>query len=557
MAVDSIRARAPLASVLQPSPSAEALLGAAPATSDTLDPAADAIFDTLDVPVGRPERFVSLSPEGQLVYHPDALGNRVPDFSTAGYGGGGVRLPNVPVVRTVSPADGDDTAAIQAAIDQVSGLPPDANGFRGAVLLTRGQYQIASSLTVRTSGVVLRGEGDGEDGTILLGTGRGKRSLVTVVGAGTAQEVPGSRVRILDTYVPVGARSFQVATTAGLQVGDRVVIHRPSPQEWIDLIGMDACGRRGTAYDTSDQNGKTCLENPWAPGSKDLRFERVVTGIVGNEVTVDAPVMNALEAELGGAELYRVDTSGRLSQVGVENLRGDSTYDAGKTCREDGQRYPCDEKHAWTFIELQGVENAWVKNTSARHFGYSAVHVRNSRSVTVQDSRFLDGVSKIEGGNRYPFNIDDSHQVLVQRVQADTGRHDFVLGSLTEGPNVFLDATSLRAYADSGPHHRWATGALFDNVQTKALNLRNRGNLGTGHGWVAANSVVWRSYAEEMEIQSPPGATNWALGVSVQRPTGDGPWDANAADLPVRSLFLKQLEERLGPQAVLNIAATR
>src|SRR6266545_2625905 len=74
-------------------------------------------------------------------------------------GGAGVALPVVPARKTVSPVTGDAGAVIQSAIDEVSALPLDANGFRGAVLLTAGTYEIAGSVTIRASGVVLRGEG--------------------------------------------------------------------------------------------------------------------------------------------------------------------------------------------------------------------------------------------------------------------------------------------------------------------------------------------------------------------------------------------------------------
>src|SRR5512134_3538887 len=77
--------------------------------------------------------MVQLDAQGRLSYPADANGNRIPDYSHAGYKGGGVPLPAVPVVRTVSPVSGDDTANIQAAIDQVGTLPVQANGYRGTV----------------------------------------------------------------------------------------------------------------------------------------------------------------------------------------------------------------------------------------------------------------------------------------------------------------------------------------------------------------------------------------------------------------------------------------
>jgi hypothetical protein len=79
--------------------------------------------------------WVSMGADRRLHYKTDSLGNRIMDFSQAGYGGGGVRLPVSPVAVTLAPSGGDDTPAIQAAIDQVSAMPPDARGFRGAVLL--------------------------------------------------------------------------------------------------------------------------------------------------------------------------------------------------------------------------------------------------------------------------------------------------------------------------------------------------------------------------------------------------------------------------------------
>ena len=50
------------------------------------------------------------------------------------------------------------TPSVQAAIDKVSALPLDKNGFRGAVLLRAGYYKMATSVTIKASGVVLRGE---------------------------------------------------------------------------------------------------------------------------------------------------------------------------------------------------------------------------------------------------------------------------------------------------------------------------------------------------------------------------------------------------------------
>ena len=100
-------------------------------------------------------------PDGRMVYTPDYRGNRIPDFSAVGYMDGQDIPQDVPVIMELEPAAGDDTVRIQEAIDAVSRRPLDEQGFRGAVLLKAGIYEIEGVLHIRHSGVVLRGEGHG------------------------------------------------------------------------------------------------------------------------------------------------------------------------------------------------------------------------------------------------------------------------------------------------------------------------------------------------------------------------------------------------------------
>ena len=111
--------------------------------------------------------------DGKLVYRTTETGDRIMDFSHAGYMGGGVALPDVPVKKTIKPTGGDDdAAAIQAAIDEVAALPLEG-GFRGAVLLEPGIYRCGGTINITASGVVLRGSGaTGESRSTLLLTGR-------------------------------------------------------------------------------------------------------------------------------------------------------------------------------------------------------------------------------------------------------------------------------------------------------------------------------------------------------------------------------------------------
>ena len=473
--------------------------------------------------------------DGRLVYKSDERGNRIPDFSNVGYHGGGVPLPAVPVQATVEPAAGDASARIQAAIDAVSKLTPDAHGFRGAVLLKKGRFPIANSLYLRTSGVVLRGEGQGEDGTVLIATGTRQRSLI-IVGANAGRvaadeegeesiaPVPKTRRRITDKYVPVGAHNFHLNDAAGLRVGEEIIVKRPSTAAWIHTLGMD---RIPAAKDHKVVQ--------WQPGSKDLLFNRVITAISGNEITVDAPLVNALDQQYGGGEVLTGEPDNSVREVGVENLRGDSEF-----------KDATDEEHGWVFVDLTGARNAWVRQVTAIHFGYSCVYVHKpSRAVTVEDCSCLDPISKIIGGRRYSFALD-SQLTLVQRCYARNGRHDFVMHALAAGPNVFYNCVAEKTHADSGPHHRWSAGVLYDNVRVGELNIRNRGNSGTGHGWSGANQVAWNCQAKSMNIEQPPTAQNWAIGCRASTRAGNAWWESFNQPVQPRSLYLSQLQDRLG-----------
>jgi hypothetical protein len=70
------------------------------------------------------------------------------DFSCAGYRAGGVRLPDAPAVKTLTPLEGDNTPQIQAAIDEVSTRTPDANRLRGPVALRPGDYRVDGTVTI-------------------------------------------------------------------------------------------------------------------------------------------------------------------------------------------------------------------------------------------------------------------------------------------------------------------------------------------------------------------------------------------------------------------------
>ena len=487
---------------------------------------------------------------GRMIRQPDPLGNRVIDYSGVGYKGGTAAIPNVAVKTNLSAVAGDNGARIQAAINYVATLPLDTNGFRGAEQLAPGFYPVSNTITITASGIVLRGAGDGGDtnyNTVLYATyvGTSQPSLVLISSSSSYTTV--TTHNITNTYVPVGARSFSVDNTNGFSVGKTVFVRRPSTSLWITNIGMN-------------------LVSPaWTAGSFDIYADRTITRVEGNAVTLDEPITCALEQQYGGATIFSYTWPGRITNVGVENLRGISYFNPLVVTNTSATtNYYADENHTWAFIDFEGaVANVWVRNVTASNFAYSCVQAAGTsasqpgaRNITVRDCTSLDPVSVITGSRRYAFRFEDSELFLVQNCYTRNDRHQFVTGSLTHGPNVFVDGTSDVAWNDCGPHFRWATGAIWDNVTVNGalLAVRNRGNLGTSHGWAGANEVVWNSKADGLDVENPPTARNWLIGSigplvnnpdAIPSPAPAGTYDSPGANVFPNSLYYAQLQDRL------------
>ena len=126
------------------------------------------------------------------------------DFSTCGYRHSNEPIPIVPIRAVVTPSGrGDDHGHIQAAIDYVSELEPDAVGFRGAVLLEAGHFIVRESLELRASGVVLRGSG--VDKTVLRGDCLSRAALIRVFGRADMRIHQENAKQVVDKMVPAGA----------------------------------------------------------------------------------------------------------------------------------------------------------------------------------------------------------------------------------------------------------------------------------------------------------------------------------------------------------------
>jgi hypothetical protein len=504
---------------------------------------------------------------GGLVYKSDSIGNRIPDFSHAGYKGGGVAIPFVPVKKTLWPITGDNSVSLQTAIDSISSLPPDVSGFRGAILLKMGLYLLENPIYIKASGVVLRGEGMSDLGTILIGrlpkegqgSGMRRPALLNISGSAGCIAMEETKQSITDNYVPVGSRTFNVSSARGFKAGDKVLVRRFSNEEWIREIGQDSV---------------SAGRFRWKPFT--ISYDRVITDVKGNSITIDAPVFCAIEKVWGGGDVVKYADSQRIMQVGVENLRGISEYNPAVRMREYGNmdrgnfdgrgskyesdEYYADENHYFNFIQFNNVVNGWVRNVSALHFGSSVVQtLPGSKWITIQDCQSWEPVSVRAGARRFTFQLN-GQLALVQRCFSQKGRHSFVMQGSASSGNVFLHCEAMHPFSSSEPHANWVNGALYDNVKAP-LTARYWKDISIG--WAGANVVFWNCEGDFI-VQKPPTAQNYSFGhiglASVifntqlqdqTKPNGHVEWmDKHVAP---KSLYLTQLKDRLGENALKNI----
>ncbi len=475
-----------------------------------------------------PNSPIQISKDGKISYKAEANGDRVPDFSFCGYMASESPIPDVPVKVIVPATNGDATFRIQSAIDYVSTLPLDKNGFRGCILLEKGTFEVAGNISIRTSGVVLRGSGCAREGTVLRGSGVDRETLIRITGLNN--RIAGSPVQLADKYFPVNSTVLTFKTGHSFKIGDQVIVNRPSTKEWLETLGTDKIGIYVDYTLTK-----------WEPGDFDQNWYRKVVATTPESITIDVPLTNSLDPKFGGGTVSVYGWSGQIRNTGVENLRCISSFDSSNAK---------DENHRWMAITMDNVCDSWVRRIVAEHFVSSAVAVwETTRRITVEDCKSLAPVGEIGNYRRYSFQTL-GQQVLFQRCFSEFGYHSFSVGFTAAGPNAFVQCYDYLPYDFSGAIGGWATGVLFDKMTVDGgiISLAYRDVDGQGGGWSAANSLCWQCRAAQIHLPAPPTAQNWAY-ASWAQGYGNGHHELQHTFVKPESFFYAQLEARTGKKS--------
>ncbi len=451
-------------------------------------------------------------PDHRLHYRPDTRGNTIMDFSSAGYRAGGVRLPSPPVVQRLTPVAGDNTARIQAALDQAA----------GTVLLAGGDYEIAGTLRIARSGVVLRGE----KGAVIHLTGTPHRFL-EIRGAGTWQEV-GPPVSITQDYVTVGYNAFRVRDGSVFHSGDRVLVLHPVTAEWLKFVGLEP-----------SQAG--------IHAGSVIRTDRVVDYVEGSRVTLDVSLSDALDSHYTSASLVHYTFPGRISEVGVEGLRIMASFDVAGV-----------EPVLW----IDAVEDGWFRDLDLQDTQNGIAIGPTAKRLTLANIRVSHSAAQPVSDPPADFALQGT-QILVDRCRvAGHGTWPVVTDSAAVGPIAVLNFTA--EHGGVSPREPWATGLLVDagkfpgaTERNPGISFYNRSAPGSPGGWAIAWSVAWNVTSPFLLVPQPPGALNWCVGcigtpVAV-RGAPSGIFDSSGKMVEPPRLYLHQLRDRIGPEALKNI----
>ena len=405
------------------------------------------------------------------------------DFSYAGYRSG-AKLPQVAgpefVVQGLDATGATDiTDALQRTLDRAG-----AKGG-GVVRLPSGLFRCDGIVTIRKSGVVLRGQGP-EKTMLFLNSvpKRGWSNHLNIAG----EIHSGAEIKL--TRDAANRASFvEVTANAAVKVGQEIAIGWTITPEFVEEHGMTGTWKTF--------NGK------WRP-----IFLRTITRIDRKQTPVrvhlDVPLRYPAQVR-DGASMRPL--KGYISECGIEDL---------------GIANAISWKAAWSragvhAIGLAGARDCWVRNVRSfpsphpeaqnYHLQNGGIIVTQSRFVTIANCDLRKAQNRGGGGAGYLFEISRSNEILTRDCVGIAGRHNFIqnwdfgasglvwLRCHSSGSRVYknsLDPMGWTGYCEF--HHSLAMGCLIDSCQLDdGWFGGNRHKWSSGGGNTVTQSVYWNT----------------------------------------------------------------
>lgn len=450
--------------------------------------------------------------------------SRLPEFSWAGYRSGDAPIPDVKAAASVkdfgAAGDGktDDAKAIQAAIDKTAA---------GAIEIPAGRYVLGDVVTIRKSGIVLRGAGAGKTIFVI------PRSLEQIRGPrpdGKMSAYAFGGAFVMVEGADDGKHLADVVAAASR--GERTIIvnngHAITPGTWVRVrMSADpALGRliHGNLHDAAP---KTADEMQHF-----MNWAARVVAVDGPKLTIDRPLRLDVNPAWG-AQIHSFAPT--VHDVGIEGI----TFEFAGTVKRD-HLY----EEGFNAIEFRGVSDGWVRDVTTIDAD-NAINVVSSRFCTFEN--IVCKTAKRSG-------VTGHHALWVRRTQdcLFTGFkiqtqfvHDLSVEGLAHG-TVFEKGSGQSLNFD---HHR---NAPYENLFTDLdvgdpQRLFKSGGAGDRGPNTGARETIWGlRYRGGGKLPKLP---NWPLlnviGVRGYEPRTeqDGAWVEPDVTMP-KNLYEAQLAAR-------------
>jgi hypothetical protein len=343
-------------------------------------------------------------------------------------------------------------------------------------------------------------------------------------------------VDLADSYIPSGAISVNVKDAATFKVGDEVVVTKEATREWIAFMGMDTLVRDGD-------------HQTWLAVGTKLNTVRNIAAIAGNKLTFDAPLTDDFDAAFLGTPVGTVSKyafPGRITQCGLERV----------------QIVAPANPDPFLAVMVDAAMDGWVRDVSILDGTGNFQVGQDARRITVEAVSVNHTVPSVIVAKPADFTCTGTQVLFDKCRSAGEGSWTWTTSGRGTGPIVILNFKSTQNLGIT-PHMRWTTGILADcdtlpnaPKNNPGLSYRNRATAGSGHGWTTGWSVAWNVVTPYFLVSKAPGTLNWAIGGKGEKTSladSDGVYDHLNTMVEPRSLYLRQLQERLGPQALANI----
>ena len=350
----------------------------------------------------------------------------IPDFSYCGYDFGRSAIPNVTNlghtvfdITDYGAIPNDGLSDRQAVIDAIAAA--EASNAPAVIFFPAGKFRLLEpedtdngSIRIRKNNIVIRGSGSGEGGTEIFMNDRHDNP------AGLDYSTP-----YLFAFLPGGAnftditnvtsggdrgtRTFSVASTSGLSVGQRVYLYLNNASQSVLERYM------GPYKNLTD-------DNPWDIYNNGVNVQEVheIESISGNQITFVAPTKH----DVVSADGWKIKRFGHIEGVGMEDLflRGNWTSPFVHH-RDDFS------DSAWGAVNMGRTAHSWIRRCRFQDW---------SRAIIMSD-----GIA---------------NSLLQIEIDGNNGHNGIIL----RGTHTLAGLVNESALFSHGPEvSRWSSGVTF------------------------------------------------------------------------------------------------